>query len=801
MDAVRENSHRIVASRVLLLAFALLGSVANAKPVFTEVEEQWIREQRTVRYAIDPAWRPLEYIRWGQHIGLTKDYLAKLSEMTGLNFEFVPTSSWQESLDALAAGQVDLLPGVPQEFSTDSQSTLLYSAAYYTGHTLVITPANTLVIHELDKLNGATVAVRGGGIYERWLRSRYPDIQLRTFESSGSAMNAVAEGHADAAIGVDAMMHPLVRQRYLGSLHIAGVIPKLPIVMRMAVRSDSSILRDILDKSLNALTAAENDQIYARWLEEADYGAPSVTALLRYYGREMLLAGAVLFVALFAAYQAMRAQEAARRSERQKSMFLAMMSHEIRNPMNAVLSSIELLGAAQLGEHERKLLEVAGTASDQLFKLLSDILDYSRLEAKKLELTPVPTDVLAVLRESIAMIEHTAAKKGLSTPLIAPQSLPTVCVDALRIGQVVSNLLSNAVKFTSAGSVETRVDLQVGALIDGPPILVIEVCDTGIGMPQAVLENIFQPFVQASSDISRRYGGSGLGLSICRALIEMMGGRIGLRSREGEGTIVTVSIPATLSNESENQHGSVRIESREDVSPILGAALIIEDDPSNQLVLSAQLSYLGVSSHVRTCGESGLIAFREGDYVAVFLDCQLPGLDGYETARKMRLHETAEGLPHTPILAISAAVGAEHRRRCLESGMNVVLAKPLGLTELRDVLRNELHLQVQIASRPSQLLARLNDTFVSTVAADLAKLEGALEEDEYSRCAMLAHRIKGAALVAHVGVLAELARQIELAAPNRSAVQLQALAVQMRTALNRMRRAAAPATCEHGPIS
>lgn len=736
-------------------------------------ERAWLAQHPVVRYAVDPRWKPLEYLSDGRHDGLTRDYLDQLSSRTGIRFVLVPTRSWHESLDALASGQVDMLPGVPK-FSADASPApdTLYSQPYFTGQTLVVTQSDKPVVTTLEQLSGRTLAVHSGGIYERLLRARYPGISLMVFDDETAALDAVVGGRAYAAIDVDALIHPLLRQRYTG-LHIAGVISDFPIVLRMAVRADLPLLQEVLARGLSSLSAGENDRIYSRWLEAADFGAPSLAALLHYYGPEIFLSTLLFAALLYAAWQSRRAELAANQSERQKSLFLAMMSHEIRNPMHTVLSSIELLDLALSGKEERALLAAANTASKQLFALLGDILDYSRLEARKLELIPKPTDPLRVVHDAIMQVDLAAQQKGLSMPLIAPSNLPHVMVDPVRLRQIVSNLLSNAVKFTSAGAVMTRVSLRVSTSEGEPARLGIEVRDTGPGMPTPVLEQLFTPFVQGSETTGGRQGGSGLGLSICQALVTMMGGRIEVQSRTGEGTTVRVTIPLQLA---ELPEVAPDVDSLTDRAQRFSTvrALVVEDEPLNQYILATQLSALGIPADVRGTGEAGLDAFREQDFTVVFLDCQLPGIDGYEMARQIRIHEESEGLSHALLVAISANGGPEHQQRCHKSGIDVVVSKPLGLEALGRVLAQHLGeslVQIDSGHREPKLPVSI---FMDSVGADIRALQLALDEHDLARCETLAHRIKGAALIADNSEFVNAARTVEATAMSRNVLELQA---------------------------
>lgn len=747
----------LVRASLLVVLWSLCVGAQSVSSVLTSDQRAWVEQHRVVRYAVDPAWKPLEYISNGRHIGLSRDYLNRLAAISGLRFVLVPTHSWRETLDAMASGQVEMLPAVPASFpGAPDFPDVLFTRPYYSGQTLVVTAANRPVIQNIDALQDRIVAVHAGGIYERWLRTHYPAIHLQTYNDTESMCSAVLSGQVYAALGGDALLHPVLRQRY-AALHIAGILPNAPLELRMAVRSDLQPLQEILDRSLSSLTAQEQDEIYSGWIEAADYGAPSLIALLRYYGSEIFLGLLAFVIALYALWQARRAAQCATQAERQKSLFLAMMSHEIRNPMQTILSSIELLGHVDMSSQARKLLDAANAASVQLFRLLGDILDYSRLEAKKLELSLEPVDPLVVAHNAVMQIERAASQKGLSTPLIAPAKLPFVMADPVRVHQIISNLLSNAVKYTPAGSVMTTLNISQPDVLSGSVQLSIEIRDTGPGMPKTVLDQLFRPFVQGSSVAKQTGGGSGLGLSICRALVDMMDGKIEVQSREREGTLVSVTLPLQLASEPPVSRDAVPLGAR---LPSV-RALVVEDEPLNQYVLVAQLGALGVAVDVRATGEEALQTFREQDFSIVFLDCQLADMDGYETARQIRAHETSEGLPPVLLVALSANGGQEHQQRCRECGMDVVLSKPVGLVRLEQILSQHIGVRTMDSMPTASVVEIPNDVFLDSVAADLQEFEQAMEQDDFARCEQLAHRVKGAALVAEQPLLAEIARAMQ----------------------------------------
>ncbi|HEY9134086.1 MAG TPA: ATP-binding protein, partial [Dyella sp.] len=529
---------------VALLVFPCLAIAAD--PDFTSAERQWIKDHPVVRFASDSRIVPLEYLENGRYAGLVSGYLEAISRVSGLKFERVATESWTESEQAVLDGRADMLPNaVPLRVDRPARERLLFTAPYFSSPTLVITQANKPVILNLHELDGKKVAIRGGGINQYELRGRFPNVELVDFPGARDVLESTLRGDVYAAIGSDVVYMPLLRRRYVGRLSVSGVANDMPLTASMAVRKEEPLLFSIVSKSLEALSARETDVIYERWAEAADYGKPSVASLIIYRKTELtLLAAAIALLALFA-WWAQVERRRAQVSELAKSRFLAVMSHEIRTPMNAVLASIEMLQPALHDPHNRKLAQTAVTAAESLLGLLDDVLDLSKLDAHQLDLESMPTDIERLARETTDIARVKAREKALSIRVSVdnPRALGAM-VDPTRVRQILMNLLGNAIKFTHEGQIELVVRLE--ALTGDKGRLHISVSDTGIGIAPSQQARLFEAYTQADSSTTRRYGGTGLGLTICRELVEQMGGSIWLDSKEGEGTTVAFELPVSL---------------------------------------------------------------------------------------------------------------------------------------------------------------------------------------------------------------------------------------------------------------
>ncbi|MEM4989172.1 transporter substrate-binding domain-containing protein [Collimonas sp. H4R21] len=752
---------------LLLVAAARVASAAPNLDLFTPAERAWIAAHPVVHIAVDPDWRPLEYVENGVHKGLTAEYVAAISDLTGIRFSLVPGQSWADARQALIDGRVDLLPAISRQFAPPSlKDIVLFSEPYFVGSTIILATQAEPIIFDARKLNGKVVAIKGGGAYERLLRGRFPEIRLLPLESPEAALQAVADGRAAAAVGVDTAMLPLLRRKYLDTLHISGAIGDLPATVSMGVRKELPELASIVEKSLESLTARQTDNMVEKWLKGTDYGAPSWRTLLKYYGTELIfLAVAIILILLFA-QRARNARRAAVQSEQTKTRFLAVMSHEIRTPMNAILSSVELLRRSPLDRRQHELADMAGSASETLLNLLDDVLDLSKLEAHRLLLEEVPTDISALARQAAGMMRVKAEEKKLALQLELPEPGDRdVVIDPARVRQVLINLLSNAIKFTDRGGVTLSIRLLDDAPAPQPQAtLQVAVADTGIGLSAEQQARLFQPFVQADSSTTRRYGGTGLGLVICRELIEAMKGTLDFHSEAGVGTVVTFSIPVAMQPRLSVQPASAGV-----VAPAVAVAaaaagptiLVVDDHPNNRQVIQRQLEELNCNAVLVADGPSALALLETRQFPLVLLDCYLPGMDGYQVARTIRAREQGSGR-HQPIIAISAAVDTGHVQRCMESGMDGVLKKPLRLNELQSIV--EAWCDVELALRehpPSSPVSDPVELFRDAAQLDMADIECALESGDFDMLARYIHRMKGAALIAGESMIAEASGRME----------------------------------------
>ncbi len=386
------------------------------------------------------------------------------------------------------------------------------------------------------------------------------------------------------------------------------------------------------------------------------------------------------------------AKAAAEEAAKAKGIFLATMSHELRTPMNGVLGCTQLLQETSLNGQQRELIATMQRSAEALLALVNDILDFSKIEASKMTLEVADVDLRSLTKDVVTLVAELAKRKGLALKTSIAEDIPELFRgDPVRLRQVLFNLVGNAIKFTERGSVEITLSLESPAAPNtDTSIIRWTVKDTGIGMTKQQQERLFQAYSQAEASTARRFGGTGLGLMICRQLVGMMGGTIVVESTPGQGSTFSYTthlLPAiirTTQDASEDSPVSASTESR---GPC--RVLVADDNEINQVVACKFLQKLGHHVEVARNGKEAVESLGRTTYDAVLMDCEMPVMDGYEATKFIREGESG-GSRRLPIIAMTGNASLEDAHKCKEAGMDEVVTKPVTMITLRDTLERLL---------------------------------------------------------------------------------------------------------------
>ena len=442
-----------------------------------------------------------------------------------------------------------------------------------------------------------------------------------------------------------------------------------------------------------------------------------------------------------------------------KNIFVANMSHEIRTPLNGVLGFLHLLESTKLDEEQKDYVKEIKNSSEILLTTLNDILDFSKAEANKITLEQVNFNLKDLIRD---LGIYAKSNKNNDVEIISEvdENIPEgLTGDVVRLKQVLLNLLNNAKKFTEKGYIKISAEM-VEKESDFVKVL-LKVSDTGIGIPKEKQQEIFKEFVQADESTTRKYGGTGLGLAICNKIIAIMGGKLNLESETGKGSAFYFTVPFKIADNLENNNTENNLEEIKEKSAKI---LVAEDNATNQKLVKNLLNKLGLSCDIASNGQEALDLFKKNKYNLILLDCQMPVMDGFESASEIRKYENEHNLEPISILALTASAFEQDKEKCLSFGMNDIITKPIKMDDFVSKLNK--YIKPTNDSGNKEIISLDKGKIVSTVAEEMGfdkedvedlietffrdfteqkeMLKTAFSEQDYAKVNEIAHSIAGA---------------------------------------------------------
>ncbi len=659
----------------------------------SEQEDRYLKSL-TLRRARATDWEPFNTINsQGQVVGITEDYWQLISQKLGLKTVASKSMPFVEILNRMREGLLDLYPST--SYTDDRAGYLLFSDSYQKYPIAVATLHADAFISDAAVLEGRVVAVGTDYSAYHLLKKRYPKIQFLQLPHTRAALEAVIEGRAFAAVDILPVLHYQVeRLGHQSSIHLAGVTG-VDFELRVALRREFAPLLPLINRAIAAITPQEQMAIQQRWAVREVVAMVDHTLI----GIILLVAVVVVSAILWVNWRLRREIEGRRQLQQQlelardqaeaatqaKSNFLANMSHEVRTPMNAIIGMAHLALRSQLTHSQRNYLNKINYSAEHLLSVVNDILDFSKIEANRMVIEQAPFSLDRVLENLANITGSKTREKQIELNFNLAPDLPAWFIgDALRIGQVLINLIGNAVKFTPIGG-EIELGVKIERESEQSLTLHFTVRDTGIGMTPQQISGLFQAFTQADSSTTRQYGGTGLGLVICRQLAHLMGGRVDVESEYGVGSLF-------------HFYAVVGRHERTDPAPADSPlffstlrALVVDDNPTSQLVHCLMLQKLGFKVDQSDAGRQALTQLQQGcdegePYQLLLLDWMMPEMNGTALVHAVLQH--ADLHHYQPKIVMISCLSSE----TLQSELNGLpvegfLTKPVTRSMLQQMLQ------------------------------------------------------------------------------------------------------------------
>jgi polar amino acid transport system substrate-binding protein len=663
-------------------------SISSLKPderlELTDAERKWLAQHSDIRLGDDFARPPFVFEDdKGNFSGISSGYLAAISERLAIKIRTVRGLSWPQVLEQVKSGGVDILPAVVR--TAEREKFLNFTKPFISFPIVVATLKKGLFVDSLSDLKGLRVGVIKGHITHNLLETEHPDLELTTFENLADGLLSLDNQKVDAFVdNLGSIIYQIDKQG-LENIKIAAPTD-YRFELSIGVRKDWPELARLLDKALDTIDDKERTAIKNTWMAiEVKFGL-DVKTILTWAVPIAISVIMIIFIGFIwnrrlsdEVIERKRAEKKAEEATKAKSEFLANMSHEIRTPMNAIIGMAHLALKTDLSAKQYDYLKKVDSSAKSLLGIINDILDFSKIEAGKLDMESVDFQLEDTLDNISTLIGIKTQEKGLELLFKTDPSLPTALVgDPLRLGQILINLSNNAVKFTDTG--EIVICTKLVKKDEDQVTLEFSVRDTGIGMTAEQAAKLFQPFMQADSSTTRKYGGTGLGLTISKRLVEMMGGEIWVESEQGRGSTFCFTANFGLGKEEAKRRFKPSTEVRG------MKVLVVDDNATSRDIFREMLESFSFEVILAASAKEGLTELEKAPesepFELVILDWQMPGMDGIEASKRIKNHQHLSKIP--PIILVTAYGREEVMQQAEGVGLEGFLLKPVTPSMLFD---------------------------------------------------------------------------------------------------------------------
>ena len=658
-----------------------------------EKEYHWLKNNKVIYYTSSTISPPLSYsVDNGSSVqGLSIDVLKLAAERLGLSTQYIPTESKEHAVELLKQNEISV-----SSFFVDVNQVpegIKLSESYTSTPWALTLPIDSKLTIEKFKNEPYIIANPQGYVNDSFIKSLFPYVEIRATPDMETSTELLKSGEVSAIFTLFSFASLWMQDEHMGEFKILnGNKIEKNLNIRMAAASSNDIFIGLLNKTLSNISTSEISEIEHRWLNytiNQGYNFKGVILPVIVVSIFILL---VFLRVLYwntklkaevnqrtqAEQRALNAEQAAIYSAKAKTEFLARMSHEIRTPMNGVLGMTEALSHTHLSDEQIDLLQTLQSSARNLMALLNDVLDFSKMDAGKVVFEEIPFALKDIFDACIDNYRHKAKSSGITlSSHIGSLSDIVFIGDPSRLTQIFNNLISNAIKFTEEGFIELRASLLTEK--ENQMVIQFDVRDSGIGIPSKATDSLFTAFVQAEGDTTRRFGGTGLGLTICHELVTSMKGEISIASEVGVGTVFSIVLPISfLPSETPDSYKKQievndihSLSSHADISTL--KVLFAEDNPVNRKVISGQLSRIGVNADIVTDGKIALDKYYESDYDVIVSDCHMPNMDGFELAS---IISTTRENSKPYLIALTADAMSGSAQKCLDNGFDDYLSKP-----------------------------------------------------------------------------------------------------------------------------